>query len=157
MPPQPFVDLQSIDPGKTVFDKEAVRNINPQRFEMEHLDGIIFFDKEKGVCVGYKDVRPDEFWVRGHIPGRPLLPGVIMIESAAQLASFYTQKILENKGFFGFGGVDDVKFRATVTPPSRLILIGKALDVRPRRSICAVQGFVENTMVFEAKITGMPV
>jgi 3-hydroxyacyl-[acyl-carrier-protein] dehydratase len=157
MPPQHVVDLSQIDPGKILIDKEGIRKLNPQRFEMEHLDAILHIDTEQGVAVGIKEVRPDEFWVRGHIPGRPLLPGVIMIEAAAQLASFYTKYALKYEGFFGFGGVDEVKFRGTVVPPAKLILAGKALEVRPRRSVCYVQGFMDDKMVFEAKITGMPV
>ncbi|MEK7848050.1 MAG: acyl-CoA dehydrogenase family protein, partial [Chloroflexota bacterium] len=43
--------------------------------------------KDKGYVLGYKDVTESEFWVRGHIPGRPLMPGVIQIEAAAQLLS----------------------------------------------------------------------
>ena len=60
---------------------------------MEHLNGVNYYD-HNGKIVGYKDVREDEFWVEGHIPGRPLLPGVIMIEAAAQLASFLCQRCL---------------------------------------------------------------
>jgi 3-hydroxyacyl-[acyl-carrier-protein] dehydratase len=157
MPPQPVLDLSKIDLTKILIDKEGIRTINPQRYEMEHLDGIVHLDVDQGIAVGFKEVREDEFWVRGHIPGRPLLPGVIMIEAAAQLASFYTKYALKYEGFFGFGGVDEVKFRGTVIPPSKLILVGRALEVRPRRSVCYVQGYVEDKMVFEAKITGMPV
>jgi len=158
MPPQSVIDLSTIDLNKVIFDKEQIRQYNPQRFEMEHLDGILYMDTEKNIVVGYKDVRDDEFWVRGHIPGRPLLPGVIMIEAAAQLASFYTKTVWKGAGgFFGFGGVDEVKFRGTVVPPSRLILAGTALDMRPKRTILYVQGFVDMKMVFEAKVTGMPV
>ena len=157
MPPQTVIDLSKIDLSNLIVDKEGIRKVNPQRFEMEHLDGIIYIDTANYEMVGFKDVREDEFWVRGHIPGRPLLPGVIMIEAVAQLASYYTWAVLEIKGFFGFGGVDEVKFRGTVIPPARMILLCKALDVRPKRSICYVQGLVDNKMVFEAKITGMPV
>ena len=49
-------------------------------------------DSARNVCVGYKDLGPDEFWVRGHMPGMPLMPGVIMCEAAAQLASYYSHK-----------------------------------------------------------------
>ena len=45
---------------------------------MEQLDGIVHVDRENHVIAGYKDVRPDEFWVRGHLPSYPLLPGVLM-------------------------------------------------------------------------------
>ena len=48
---------------------------------------------EKSQILGYKDVTDNEFWIRGHIPGRPLMPGVIMIEAAAQLCSFFLKEI----------------------------------------------------------------
>jgi 3-hydroxyacyl-[acyl-carrier-protein] dehydratase len=156
MPPQPILDLSLIDPNKVIVDQEGIRKANPQRFEMEQLNGILYINEEKRQLVGFKDVHEDEFWVRGHIPGRPLLPGVLMIEAAAQLASFGTHVFLKNERFMGFGAVDEVKFRDAVIPPAKLILVGEALDVRPRRIVCHVQGFVNNKMVFEAKITGMP-
>ena len=52
---------------------------------MEQLDGHRPPRPEQHLVVGYKDVRADEFWVRGHMPGNPLLPGVLMCEAAAQL------------------------------------------------------------------------
>ena len=58
---------------------------------MEQLTAIVFDDVERGICVGYKDISPDEFWVRGHMPGMPLMPGVIMCEAAAQLCSYHVQ------------------------------------------------------------------
>ena len=41
---------------------------------MEHLNGIVFIDPIQHLCVGFKDVRDDEFWVRGHMPDYPILP-----------------------------------------------------------------------------------
>lgn len=157
MPPLPVIDLSLIDPNKVLVDKEGIRKVNLQRYEMEQLDGILYLDHQEHILVGYKDVREDEFWVRGHIPGRPLMPGVVMIEAAAQLASYGNHEFLKSDQFMGFGAVDEVKFRGTIVPPAKLILLGKALDIRPRRIICYVQGFVDQKMVFEAKITGMPV
>jgi 3-hydroxymyristoyl/3-hydroxydecanoyl-(acyl carrier protein) dehydratase len=80
-----------------------------------------------------------------------------MIEVAAQLASYLTQVALQRTSFMGFSGVDQVKFRGTVTPPARFVVIGRGKQLKPRRSICEVQGFVDNAMVFEGVITGMPV
>ena len=51
------------------------------------------------MVLGYKDVTESEFWVRGHIPGRPLMPGVIMVESAAQLLSFFVRQIYQVDAF----------------------------------------------------------
>src|SRR5258708_5426653 len=90
MPPEVHFDISQVDYSRVVADKEAIRLLNPQRFEMEHLDAIVYIDSEKHLIVGYKDVRSDEFWVRGHMPQYPLLPGVVMCEAAAQICSYYT-------------------------------------------------------------------
>jgi len=94
MPPPLLFELSQIDlEAKPVFDREAIDEVNPQRFEMQQLDGILWYDKDKRLILGYKDVTEDEFWARVHIPGRPLMPGVIMVEAAAQLSSFFTKQI----------------------------------------------------------------
>jgi len=104
MPPQYLFDLSTIDLNRILYDQEAIRKINPQRGQMEHLNAVVHMDVPNAQIVGYKDVRDDEFWVDGHIPGRPLLPGVIMIEAAAQLAAFFTHYLCGWDGFVGFGG-----------------------------------------------------
>ena len=134
MPPQLIFDISKIDLNSVVADMEAIRAINPQRGDMEHLNGINWFDPS-GMIVGYKDVREDEFWVPGHIPGRPILPGVIMIEAAAQLASYYVKAVLKWEGFIGFGGVNDCKFRQQVLPGCRLYILAKQTSSRHRRLI----------------------
>jgi 3-hydroxyacyl-[acyl-carrier-protein] dehydratase len=113
-------------------------------------------DTDQHVIAGYRDVRADEFWVKAHIPGRPLFPGVLMIETAAQLVSYYVMKCYPDKGFVGFGGVDGVKFRGAVQPGDRLVLLGKMLEIRGlRRAVGQTQGLVNGQMVYEGKITGM--
>lgn len=152
--PKLLFDIAGIDLGRILFDQEAIRAVNPQRGDMEQLNAIVWADSAAHRIVGYKDVRPDEFWVSGHIPGRPLMPGVLMIEAAAQLASFYTRHYAGWKGFIGFGGVDDVKFRQQVPPGRRLYLLGERAWERHRRLCCLVQGMVDGNIAFEAAITG---
>lgn len=152
MPPTTLYDLSKIDLNHVSHDLEFIRSINPQRGDMEHLDGINYVDQD-GV-IGFKDVKADEFWVPGHIPGRPLLPGVIMIEAAAQVASFYTKVVQKWEGFIGFGGVDEVKFRSQVAPGCRLYIMVKLTWKRHRRICCDAQGIVNGSVVFEGKITG---
>jgi 3-hydroxyacyl-[acyl-carrier-protein] dehydratase len=154
MPPKFLFDLSTIDLNRIIHDQEAIRAVNPQRGDMEHLNAIVHCDAATHRIVGYKDVTADEFWVEGHIPGRPLLPGVIMIEAGAQLASFYTKQVLKWSGFVGFGGVDGVKFRQQVAPGCRLYLIGERKWERHRRIGCDVQGMVNGNLVFEAQIVG---
>lgn len=156
MPPTLLFDLNSIDlDGPPVFDREAVEASNPQRYEMQQLDGILWIDKTQKLILGYKDVTDHEFWIRGHIPERPLMPGVIMVESAAQLLSFFVRCLQTEETFIGFGGIESAKFRATVEPGQRLLLLGHIYAMRSRRFSCSVQGVVNNTLVFESKVAGV--
>jgi 3-hydroxyacyl-[acyl-carrier-protein] dehydratase len=158
MPPLLLFDLAQIDlTAEPIFDKEAIGKENPQRFEMQQVDGILWYDKEKFLILGYKDVRADEFWVRGHIPGRPLMPGVIMIEAAAQLLSFFVKRIYEVEGFIGFTGIDSAKFRSVVEPGQRLYLLGNLTKITTRKYSADIQGVVDGTMVFETTVSGMKV
>jgi len=156
MPPPLLFDISNIDLDRVLIDKEQIRQVNPQRYEFEQLDGIIYFDTEKGRMVGLREIRPDEWWAKGHLPGRPIFPGVLMIEAAAQMAAYFTKTVLNESRFIGFGGVDRVKFREAVIPPARLYILGQAVEVRSRRTVCDVQGLVDGRIVFEARITGMP-
>lgn len=158
MPPRLLFDLSQIElDAPALFDREAIEQMNPQRFEMQHLDGIIWYDKEKCLILGYKDVTENEFWVRGHLPERPLMPAVIMIESAAQLLSFFMKKIYEIKGFIGFAGIDSAKFRAIVEPGQRLYLLGHITKFKSRKYTASIQGIVDDTMAFETVVSGMNV
>jgi 3-hydroxyacyl-[acyl-carrier-protein] dehydratase len=157
MPPTLLVDISKIDLSKVVFNRDDILTVNPQNYEMQQLDGIIWYNKEANEILGFKDVTDKEFWVRGHIPGRPLMPGVIMVEAAAQLSSFYVKKIVGVEGFFGFAGIEEAKFRQTVVPGQRLLLLGKLLKFNPRRFNFGVQGIVDGAMVFEVTVSGMKV
>jgi 3-hydroxyacyl-[acyl-carrier-protein] dehydratase len=155
MPPQLIFDISGIDFDKIAFDQEAIRESNPHRGAMEMLNGIIWADDQNHRLIGYKDVRLDEFWVPGHIPGRPLLPGVIMLEAAAQLASFYARRFIGWTSFVGFGGVEDCRFRQQVEPPARLYILGQQIWRRHGRIFCAIQGLNKGSLVFETKILGV--
>lgn len=157
MPPVAMVDPATIDTSRILYDLEAIRRGNPQRFEMEQLTAIVHVDKDEHIIVGYKDVRPDEFWVRGHMPDYPLMPGVMICESAAQLCSYYCHLINLNKdAFIGFGGMEDVRFRGQVRPGDRLVMMAKATRVHRRQTIFETQGFVAGNMVFHGKVIGVP-
>src|SRR5262249_12949289 len=149
-------DPVKLDLSRVVADKEAIRKVNPQRFEMEQLDAVVYEDTVNHVIAGYKDVRPDEFWVRGHMPGYPLMPGVMICEAAAQLAGYFPFRYgLLQGDFVGFGGMENVRFRGVVHVGDRLVLIAKAVKLHRRQTIFNVQGFVGDTMVFHGEIIGV--
>jgi len=155
MPPPLLFDLSSIDLTQIAFDKEQICQVNPQRYEMQHLDGVIWYDAQRYLILGYKDLTEKEFWIRGHLPDRPLMPGVIMVEAAAQLSSFFVKKILGLEGFIGFAGIEATKFRATVEPGKRLYLLGHLTKFKRKKYTCAAQGIVDGKMVFETAVSGM--
>jgi 3-hydroxyacyl-[acyl-carrier-protein] dehydratase len=157
MPPPLHLDPTSFDLSRVVADIEAIRRVNPQRFAVEQLSAIVHLDPEQQLIAGYKDVGTDEFWVPGHMPDYPIMPGVLMCEAAAQLCSYYivTCGLLQGD-FLGFGGMENVRFRGPVRPGDRFVLIGKMIRYHRRQTIFNVQGFVGTNMVFHADIIGVP-
>ena len=153
-----ILEFDEYDTSHVVADLAEIRRWNPQRFEMEQLTAVIYEDAERHICAGYKDLRTGEFWVRGHMPGMPLMPGVMMCEAAAQLCSFYTLKHdLLGSDMVGFGGLENVRFRDPVRPGSRLVIVAQLLKVRRNAMCnCAFQCFVEQTLVCEGQIKGIP-
>lgn len=157
MPQDIFIDLTTLDFNNPIAKIEEIRTVIPHRYEMEQLSGILQFDPEQKIIAGYKDVSHNEFWIRGHIPNRPLMPGVMMLEAAAQLCTYYYKKTIQDDRFLGFGGLDKVKFRGKVVPGDTLIIFAKNKELRARRAVFDTQGIVNGKLVFEGVVIGMVV
>ena len=157
--PQPLCDYSQFNFDQPMFDLEEVRKVNPQRYEMEQLSGVVHVDTESWLIVGYKDVTQDEFWIRGHMPDYPLMPGIVLCECAAQLAGFLARKYKILGGdYLGFGGMNEVRFRAPVYPGCRLVLVAQLTKLRKNRlAEYSFQGFVEGKMVFSGDMIGVPI
>ncbi len=152
-------DPATLDFQHVIADAAEIRKYNPQRFEMEQLTAIIYEDLAQHICVGYKDVSLDEFWVRGHMPNMPLMPGVMMLEAAAQMCSYFSQKYdLLGADMVGFGGLEDVRFRDPVIPGDRLVLMCQMTKLRRGRIVVTkFQGFVRNSLAVEGILKGIPI
>jgi 3-hydroxyacyl-[acyl-carrier-protein] dehydratase len=153
----PIVDFSLFDLNKILVTKEQIEKINPQRFEMSQLDAIVFDNEEIG-AVGYKDVTEQEFWIRGHMPGFPLMPGVIMCEAAAQLSSYVAVKYnYLGTDLVGLGGMKEIRVRNMVRPGQRLVIM--LCKDRLRRNAlvdCSFQGWVDRELVIDGNIIGIP-
>jgi 3-hydroxyacyl-[acyl-carrier-protein] dehydratase len=152
-----------VDPKQLSFDRplaslDEIRCVNPQRDVMEQLTAIVHIDTKQHIIAGYKDVSRNEFWVRGYLPDYPMMPPVLMCEAVAQLCSYYirTQGLLGGD-FIAFGGMNDVKFRSAIQPGCRLVLAARAKEIRAGRIVTfSSQGIVDQALVFEADILGVP-
>jgi 3-hydroxyacyl-[acyl-carrier-protein] dehydratase len=158
MPPKALIEFEDL-PQETVLDQEGIRRYNRHRGDWEHLNGITLLDFDRRLAVGYKNCRTDEPWCRDHFPGKPILPGVVMIEAAAQVCSAYVSyfKLIAPNELLAFGGIDDARFRGEVLPGDRLWLVCYAERNTVRRTIMAAQGFVNGNMVFHANILGLAI
>lgn len=151
----PFVDLSTIDLTKVLLDREALGTFIPHRGHMMQLDAVVWQKADYTLGVAVKHVRPDEFWCAGHIPGRPLLPGVLMVEAGAQLASYLYFVRMDHRNFAGFTRIEDTSFRGQVAPGDDLYLLSREVKFHPRRFIADIQGMVKDRVVFESRVTGM--
>ncbi|MFQ5591646.1 MAG: 3-hydroxyacyl-ACP dehydratase FabZ family protein [Phycisphaerae bacterium] len=155
MPPPLLIELDAIDLDSVCLTQDQIYAYLPHRHEFMLLQGVCHLDQPGGVAVGYCDLREGDWWFRGHVPGRPLLPGVLMLEMAAQMAALLAKLGGEPEGFVAFGGVDGCKFREALRPGSRLYLICVVREIRPRRICADVQGVTDGRLIFEARITGL--
>lgn len=158
MAKEQVISFSEFDVNRPVAGKEEILAINRQRFEMQQLDGILYEDPENRICVGYKDATDSEFWVRGHMPGMPIMPGVVMCEIAAQLSSYLcTKHNFLGAEIVGLGGLEEVRFRNVVRPGDRFVVMLRQEKVRyGAMIICYFQGYVNESLVCDGKIKGIP-
>lgn len=152
-------DISKLDFSQPIAGIERIREILPHRFEMEMLTGIVFLDPARHLIVGFKDVRADEFWVRGHMPEFPLLPGVLMCEASAQLCCIHNilTKVNGLDVLMGLGGLENTRFLRPVRPGDRLVIIGHGLKVHRRLTKFHSIGKVNGEKVFETTVIGVPI
>ncbi|MDR3199774.1 MAG: beta-hydroxyacyl-ACP dehydratase [Planctomycetaceae bacterium] len=153
-----IVDRLLYDENRPIADIEEIRRFNAQRFEMEQLTGILYENFADKTAVGYLDTSDQSFWVRGHMPEFPLMPGVIMCESAAQLTSFFVNKYDLMQGcIIGLGGLESVRFRGIVRPGDRFVVQVKLVHSKKILITAEFIGLVGRSLVCEGVVKGIPI
>lgn len=151
----PLLDPARIDLSQHVASHADIYRVLKQSGRFALLDGIAYFGQEDSTSVGWKDIRADDWWAADHIPGRPLFPGVLMTEAAAQLASWdYIRRTKDFQSFLGFAGLNETRFRGIVEPGVRMHWVARTVRIRSRMFVYAVQGFVGENLVFETEVVG---
>ena len=152
-----IVDPSLYDLNKPIAILEDIRKLNKQRYEMELLTGVLYEDFETKSAVGFLQTAENDFWVRGHMPGFPLLPGVLMCEVAAQLTGYLANKYdLMSGSLLGLAGLDDIRFRGVVRPGNLLIIQTRMLYCKKMLIAAEFLELVGNDVVCEGIVKGVP-
>lgn len=97
------------------MNKEEIMKILPHRDHMLLLDDV---EKKDGTAIGHYTIRGDEFFLKGHFPGNPMVPGVILCEILAQSACILMEDVMSEGKLPVYTGLNNVKFRSPVRPGS---------------------------------------
>ena len=140
----------------SVMDNVEIQSILPHRYPFLLVDRIRELDPDRRI-VGIKNVTINEPFFQGHFPGRPVMPGVLILEALAQVGGVLAFKSLGSVGrpVVYLTGIDGAKFRKPVVPGDVLRL---EVDVLKKRApFWKMQGraFVESELVCEAEVTAM--
>lgn len=116
-----------------VFSLEDIQKILPHRYPFALVDRIIEYVPGKK-AVGIKNVTFNEPHFQGHFPGRPLMPGVLIVEAMAQVGGVVLTQLPDLEGsLFVFAGIDKVRFRRPVVPGDQLVMTTELLSIKRRR------------------------
>jgi UDP-3-O-[3-hydroxymyristoyl] N-acetylglucosamine deacetylase/3-hydroxyacyl-[acyl-carrier-protein] dehydratase len=134
---------------------KAIEEVLPHRYPFLLVDRILELDMGRRV-VGIKNVTINEPFFRGHFPGHPIMPGVLIIEAMAQVGGYLLMRSLDaraEKKVMYFTGIDRAKFRRPVVPGDQLRLEVEVLQVR--RQVCRMrgEGLVDGKLVAEAELS----
>jgi len=150
-------DLSGIDLTACVADRAEIGRLNPHRHEMALLDEIVWIAEDKAAAVARVRCRDDAFWVRGHFPNKPLMPGVLQVEAGAQLACYLWNTQQPVPQLAAFLRIEQVAFRRSVLPGQELLLLCREVKRGRRRFVSDIQGFVDDRIAFEGRISGMAI
>ncbi|MGK7875318.1 MAG: 3-hydroxyacyl-ACP dehydratase FabZ [Xenococcaceae cyanobacterium] len=139
--------------GQTNFSVEEVHKLLPHRYPFALVDRIIEYVPGER-AVGIKNITFNEPHFQGHIPGRPIMPGVLIVEAMAQVGGVVLTQLPGMKGsFFAFAGIDKVRFRRPVVPGDQLVMTVELLAIKRNRfAKMQGQGLVDGQLAVQGEM-----
>jgi len=139
-----------------VMDAIEVQAILPHRYPFLLVDRVVEFDSGRR-AVGLKNVTVNDPYFQGHFPGRPVFPGVLIVEALAQLGGVLAirSSSVEGSPIVYLTGIDKAKFRKPVIPGDQIRLEVEVIKRRPPFWKMQGKAFVGNDLVCEAESTAM--
>lgn len=136
-----------------MLKKEEIKKIIPQREPFLMIDEVEEYTAGKS-AIAYKNVKEEEWYFKGHFPGNPIMPGVLIAESLAQTGAVAILSLEENQGKNAlFGGIDKMKFKKMVKPGDRLKLEVKIIKQKGPIGVGEAIATVEGKIVARGELT----
>ena len=136
-----------------MLNKEEIKNIIPQREPFLMIDEVEEYTPGES-AIAYKYVNEEEWYFKGHFPGNPIMPGVLITESLAQAGAVAILSMEENKGKNAlFGGIDKMKFKKMVIPGDTLKLEVKIIKRKGPIGIGEAVATVDGKIAAKGELT----
>ena len=136
-----------------MLNKEQIKEIIPQREPFLMIDEVEEYIPGES-CIAYKNVNENEYYFKGHFPGNPIMPGVLIVEALAQTGAVAILSMKENKGKNAlFGGIDKLRFFRQVVPGDKLKLEMKIIKKKGPIGIGEAIATVDGKIAVKGELT----